>query len=125
MAHLQQHHFGEPSKNGYHNKEWAEMMEAVGLIPSTTGGPDGKKTGAKCTHYIAPLGRFDIAVTKLIDTGFALPYLDIWEDKEAKAKAASKTKYTCPCCGFNAWAKPEANLICGDCDDQKMEPDEG
>ena len=34
----------------------------------------------------------------------------------AKRKAASKTKYTCPDCGVNAWAKPLVALICGDCD---------
>ena len=38
MCHLQQHHFGKPSRNGYHNKEWAQMMDAVGLIPSDTAG---------------------------------------------------------------------------------------
>jgi hypothetical protein len=24
-------------------------------------------------------------------------------------------KYTCPTCGQNAWAKPEASLVCSDC----------
>src|SRR5690242_13502110 len=37
MTHLEQHHFGKPSRAGYHNKEWAGMMRAVGLIPSDTG----------------------------------------------------------------------------------------
>jgi len=32
-----------------------------------------------------------------------------------RKEAASKTKYTCPDCGQNAWARPEANLMCGDC----------
>jgi hypothetical protein len=32
-----------------------------------------------------------------------------------RRKAASKTKSTCPACGLNAWAKPEVNLVCGDC----------
>jgi predicted SprT family Zn-dependent metalloprotease len=39
MAHLEQHHFGKPSRSGYHNKEWAGMMKAVGLIPSDTAAP--------------------------------------------------------------------------------------
>jgi hypothetical protein len=26
------------------------------------------------------------------------------------------TKYTCPDCEQNAWAKPGAHLVCGDCD---------
>jgi transcription elongation factor Elf1 len=34
---------------------------------------------------------------------------------QAKAKNASKTKFTCPDCGQNAWAKPNALLICGSC----------
>ena len=34
---------------------------------------------------------------------------------ERKKKAASKTKYTCPTCGANTWAKPETKLICGVC----------
>jgi hypothetical protein len=28
MAHLWQHHFGKPSRTGYHNKEWAACMTA-------------------------------------------------------------------------------------------------
>jgi hypothetical protein len=29
MVHQEQHHFGEPSRNGYHNKQWARLMERV------------------------------------------------------------------------------------------------
>lgn len=47
MAHLWQFHFGEPGRRGYHNKEWAEKMEAIGLMPSSTGKPGGKKTGER------------------------------------------------------------------------------
>jgi hypothetical protein len=36
-------------------------------------------------------------------------------EEGAKAKQANKTKYTCPECGQNAWAKPNALLICGAC----------
>jgi hypothetical protein len=45
--------------------------------------------------------------------------VDLWTDAAAKGKAskkaASKTKYTCPTCAANAWAKPDTSLICGDC----------
>lgn len=34
---------------------------------------------------------------------------------ERSRKAASKTKYTCPLCGANAWAKPSSLLVCGAC----------
>src|SRR5436305_1416322 len=40
-----------------------------------------------------------------------------------KKKAASKTRYTCPDCQANAWAKPEVHLICGECE-QRMVADE-
>ena len=51
MCHLWQHHFGKPSRSGYHNKEWAAKMREVGLIPIDTGQPGGKDTGQKVTHY--------------------------------------------------------------------------
>ena len=34
----------------------------------------------------------------------------------AKKKRASKTKYTCPDCGLNAWGKEGVNIKCADCD---------
>ena len=45
MVHLWQHHFGKSSRGGYHNKEWAQKMEDIGLMPSSTGKPGGRKTG--------------------------------------------------------------------------------
>lgn len=116
MCHLQQHHFGKPSRSGYHNKEWAQMMEAVGLIPTDTGAIGGKKTGQRVTHVIEPGGAFEKSCADLLKKGFEIP----WEARtgnaaKAKKKAASKTKYTCPDCGSNAWAKPDTSLMCGDC----------
>lgn len=118
MTHLQQHHHGKPSRTGYHNKEWAGLMKAVGLIPTDTGAPGGKETGQNMTHYIEPEGRFEQACRQLIERGFSLPYVELWGDEDGKKKAkkaASKTKYTCPECDANAWAKPETSLICGAC----------
>jgi predicted SprT family Zn-dependent metalloprotease len=123
MTHLEQHHFGKPSRNGYHNKQWVGLMQAVGLVPSSTGAPGGKDTGQKVSHYIAGGGPFDIACAELIGQGFAVRYVELWGDPEArKKKAASKTKYTCPTCSLNAWGKPAINLVCGDCD-ERMEAD--
>lgn len=119
MVHLWQHHFGKPSRSGYHNKEWAAKMREVGLIPSSTGQPGGRETGQKVSHYIEDGGPFERACAAYLATGVAILYHDRRRsDEEAKArgkKAASKTKYTCPKCGQNAWAKPEADLICGAC----------
>lgn len=116
MCHLQQHYFGKPSRSGYHNKEWAQMMRAVGLIPSDTGKDGGKDTGQRVTHFIEAGGHFEDACAKLLDQGFTIPWQAMTGDAvRAKKKAASKTKYTCESCGANAWAKPATALICGLC----------
>jgi hypothetical protein len=118
MTHLQQHHFGKPSRTSYHNREWAQMMRAVGLIPSDTGEPGGKEVGQKVSHYIEEGGPFARACAELMGNGFDALYVELWGDGEAekrKKKAASKTKYTCPACDVNAWAKPATALICGEC----------
>jgi len=72
MTHLEQHHFGKPSYNGYHNKQWAALMHAVGLVPSDTGAPGGKETGQKVSHYIAGGGLFDKVCAELMRHGFAV-----------------------------------------------------
>ena len=101
MAHLWQHHFGTPSRTGYHNKEWAAKMREIGLIPTDTGQPGGKDTGQKVTHMIEQGGRFEQACTAYLATGTAFLYHDRAGEGEAatrRKKAASKTKYTCPAC---------------------------
>jgi hypothetical protein len=115
QAHVWQQESGKPARKGYHNKEWASKMKDVGLYPSDTAQPDGKETGQKVSHYIIEGGVFSLAWAKLAKTGIKLS----WESKGKAivrtAKAESKVKYTCPNCEANAWAKPEANLLCGAC----------
>jgi hypothetical protein len=99
MAHLQQHHFGKPSRTGYHNKEWGQMMRAVGLIPSDTGAPGGREVGQKVSHYIDEGGPFALVCADLTAEGFDALYVELWSEGDAakaKKKAASKTRYTCP-----------------------------
>ena len=132
MVHLWHQHYGKkPPCRGYHNKEWAAKMKAVGLIPSDTGRPGGKETGQKVSHYIAEEGPFKAACAALLEQGFTLPYVDLWNEKQKairKKKLASKTKYSCPSCGLNAWAKPFVRLMCAEClkvmeaEDQLPEP---
>jgi hypothetical protein len=120
MCHLWQHHYGKPSRGTYHNKEWAAKMREVELIPVSHDHP-GKETGQKVSHTIGEGGRFDRACTAYLATAPAILYHDRAGDGEAaarKKKAASKTKYTCPVCEMNAWAKPDARLICGDCSEE-------
>jgi predicted SprT family Zn-dependent metalloprotease len=82
---------------------------------TSTGQPGGKETGQSVTHIIVPGGPYAKAYAKLKAAGFQLHWQSAPETKQAKAKKASKTKYTCPECGQNAWAKPDAVLICGEC----------
>jgi predicted SprT family Zn-dependent metalloprotease len=111
MAHLEQHHFGSPSRNGYHNKEWAKMMERVGLMPSDTGRPGGKRTGQRMTHYVITGGPFAKAVAA---RKFVVPYYDRVEESETTRKKRKAT-YTCPSCDDKLWGKLGPQPHCGKC----------
>lgn len=116
MVHQRQWHFGKPRSHGYHDKEWASMMKEIGLYPSTTAQPGGKEIGKKVSHYIVRGGPFDVACAALIKLGCDISYVEVGRNEEkAKKKRESKTKYTCPKCELNAWAKPDAHLRCDDC----------
>jgi hypothetical protein len=106
---------GKPPRRGYHDRQWAAKMREIGLQPSSTGEPGGMETGQSVSHYILPDGRYAKAYAKLAARGFQLHWQSIPVSAQAVAKKASKTKYTCPDCGQNAWAKPGAQLICGVC----------
>ncbi len=72
MVHQWQFHFGKAGRRGYHNKEWAALMERVGLMPSDTGQPGGRKVGQSMTHYIITGGAFDRACDELLTRNFQL-----------------------------------------------------
>ena len=114
MVHLWQQCFGHnPPKKAYHNKEWAEKMKQVGLYPSNTGEVGGKETGQKCSHYIIEGGLYDVFFEKLPQSA-VIDQISLEAARPEKEKSkSSKTKFTCLECGFNAWAKPDAKLICG------------
>ena len=118
MCHCWQQYCGKPSRTGYHNREWAAKMVEVGLMPSDTGADGGKRTGQHMTHYIVEGGPFDRAAESLLKTAFRLNWQSVALGEKPRPKGTSKVKYTCPTCGQNAWAKPEASLVCGEC----MEP---
>lgn len=76
MTHHWQEHYGTPSKSNSHNKEWGTKMESLGLMPSSTGLPGGKRTGRTVSHYILPDGSFIGICRELIKQGFRLSWLD-------------------------------------------------
>ena len=128
MCHAWQMALGEkkPRRN-YHNKEWAGRMEDIGLIPSNTGEPGGKRTGQSMTHYIDEDGEFFSAAARLIDGGWVIPHIDIPEEDKAKKKN-NRPKYVCPQCELQAWAKTGVSINCGGCkvslEEEKPEEDE-
>lgn len=118
MVHLWQEDQGrKKSKRGYHNGEWADKMESVGLMPTSTGVPGGARIGYKVTHMVIDGGPYDQAFESLPDE-FKLPWLCEEPAKaEAKPRKKSKIKYECPECeDTRAWAKPGAKIMCGDCE---------
>ena len=143
QCHIWQYTHGKPSRNGYHNKEWASQMLWVGLIPSHTGKIGGRMTGQNMSDYPQEDGAFLKALEKMPDE-YKLPFTSVEGDFRASSMAltgdmvqglvnisgviggsgeappkpkTSKNKYSCPC-GNNVWGKLELNIICGDCGQQ-------
>ncbi|KAB2318976.1 SprT family zinc-dependent metalloprotease [Betaproteobacteria bacterium SCN1] len=135
MVHLWQAHFGTPGRRGYHNREWAEKMESIGLMPSDTGEPGGRKVGEKMADYAVPGGRFSVASQELLTGDFTITWRDRFPALPLRASTelgdaatsvrprlstgendrSNRKKYTCPTCGSNTWGKPGLKLICGEC----------
>lgn len=145
MAHSWQHHFGDPGRRSYHNKEWGAKMEAIGLMPSSTGKPGGAKTGEKMADYPIAGGRFMLATDALLTTDFKISWVDRFtphtgiaallvgpeggqDDESEDGELASllspmpagsrsnREKYRCPTCNAQAWGKPGLSLLCGEPD---------
>ena len=149
MVHLWQYHFGTPSRRTYHYMEWANKMESVGLMPSSTGAAGGARTGQNMSDYPIVGGPFLAASERLMAAHFQISYGDriakhlgptassealsevvsvgllarpiasplILSHTESKVARNDRAKFQCPMCGLSAWAKPSANLRCGDCDE--------
>lgn len=122
MCHLWQEYDGSAPRRCYHNKDFAEKMERVGLITSSDGTPNGKRTGQHVTHYIKEGGAFEKAYNDMPDT-LRIPCHTLFrlqgETKKKIKKARSKSvTYFCPICGATVKGKENMNLICGDCSEQ-------
>ena len=115
QIHQWQCDYGKPKKGGYHDKEFADKSESLGLIPSDTGQPGGKRTGSKMSHYIEENGPFWKAF-EAMPADIKLPWVSgeiATETKEKDSPKKEKQKYECPKCGGKAWGKPDLNLFCG------------
>ncbi len=136
MVHQWQHHLGKPGRRSYHNSEWSQHMEAVGLMPSNTGSPGGKRTGEKMDHYIIEGAPFALCCADLLGESFRLSWLDRFAifpkapqgieippalavlgvaDTKPGKRVGNRVKYRCPRCQMQAWGKPGLVLLCGAC----------
>ena len=120
MVHAWQHDYGKPSRAGYHNKEWASKMEGIGLIPSATGKPGGKKTGQNLYQYIDTKGLFIKAFNNLNKKDSSYHALPVFNEAKDKNKVNSKT-YQCPLCTDKVWGKPGMKIRCEPCDKRFVE----
>jgi predicted SprT family Zn-dependent metalloprotease len=114
MVHLKQQHFGKPARGRYHNKQWADWMTELGLEPTNTGEPGGKRTGDRVSHYIVEGSPFDLACQAFLAKHQGL----LWGDRPVESKGAGgkRSKYICrdPECQLAAWAKPGVTIWCGE-----------
>lgn len=120
-------------------------MESIGLMPSSTGKPGGKKTGQKVADYCINGGPFEKAANELLRKDFGITWMDRFpvvkkisevpefiHESIAAAQAldssapglslpgenkSNRNKYQCTPCEINVWGKPGLNLICGDCEE--------
>jgi predicted SprT family Zn-dependent metalloprotease len=137
MCHGWQFHFGNPSRKTYHNGEWSEKMQAIGLMPSHNGRPGGKTTGQKMMDYPMEDGRFLEATEQLINGDvFENLFLEVSPDilshidpekplfdqihqltiaqQDSKLKKKKKLfKYSSGC--TNIWGKSQLDIICNSC----------
>jgi hypothetical protein len=127
QVHVWQQEFGHAGRGRYHNREWAAKMHSIGLMPSATGEPGGTVTGDCISHYILEDGPF-LAACRTFLTRYRLT----WESATPRVgtttplvgttKTQTRAKFTCPNCGLNAWAKPDANIDCHQCSEEAREP---
>jgi predicted SprT family Zn-dependent metalloprotease len=77
QCHMWQHLFGRhKSRSGYHNREWADKMESIGLMPSSTGEAGGGRTGQSMSDYPIPGGGFLQACMALCQGEYQLKWID-------------------------------------------------
>lgn len=85
MVHLWQYHFGKPGRGRYHNDQWADKMQTIGLMPSSTGQPGGRRTGDHMADYAIEGGAFEQACSDLLGDRFKISWYDRFPPVEAVA----------------------------------------
>jgi len=87
IGHLWQHQKGTPARGRYHNAEWADKMESIGLMPSSTGLPGGARTGDRMADYPIQGGKFLGVCEELIVAKFKISWYDRFPPEQVKYAA--------------------------------------
>ena len=111
MVHLWQERYGQPSRNGYFNRQWAEKMETIGLIPTATGMPGGRRTGQGVKHYIIAKGQFAQAFLEMPAT-YLWPFRPEGFDGGKNEGCSLKVLYQCAGCRTKVWGKSGIGIVC-------------
>lgn len=92
MCHQWQYIHGTPSIRSYHNKQFAEKMKSIGLIPSSTGKEGGKETGQNMADYMGETGLLPDLFKSLEEKGVFIP----WYERLAAKAAVQPMTVTAP-----------------------------
>ena len=106
----------------------------LGTIRGLNVGLKSRPTGQRQTRRVCRSGgRFEDVTAQLLKQGFGLSWAEYIPDIEAtnneqgtpaidspEATTGNRWKYTCPGCALNAWTKPHASLMCGECDEDMI-----
>lgn len=118
MCHVLQLVKGTAGRRGFHNEDWADTMESIGLTPTATGVAGGARTG-EIVSQVVDEGPFKAVCTRLLAGGRRLVRFEDKADqkteKAKKAKAASHTAFVCPACERQVRGVPTSFVLCGHC----------
>ena len=116
MIHQWQEDHGHPPRRCYHNAEWADKMEAIGLMPV-----QHRRTRREAHRTtMLPLS-LDNGLFRKVFHDMPDEYLMPWrsgtvpEAEIRKKKRQNKIKYECPGCATAVWGKPELRIVCDEC----------
>lgn len=95
MMHVYQHTYGEVSKPGRHDEQFLDFMNAIGLMPSDTGTPEGKNTGGKkLTNYPLPDGEFLRVCNELAQENKLITWFEVDKPKNISINDIVKDLYS-------------------------------
>jgi hypothetical protein len=139
-VHAWQQHYGKPSVRSYHNREFAEKMKSIGLMPSSTGKEGGKETGQNMAEYIIEGGLIIQLYHRLEKKGVYIPWYErlrvagevelderapenVVSESTSESSSGSNTtrsRYTHQCINDKKpsviYGKPSLSILCGICE---------